>query len=106
MFSMRVSRYPRRRMVEERAAEDIDKIIPPVVPFLHRSNSTHYFEASLWHISLVSVFLCPFSTHLSRAHLPTASRTKRGWLEGKRICEKDERGGREDEWKPPQPTQP
>lgn len=49
------------------------------------------FDTSLSRLS-VPLVLCPFSTHLSGAHLPTASRTRRGWLEGKRICEKDERG--------------
>lgn len=83
-----------------RAVEDIDKIIPPALPFSAPSRPRAVFRDILAErpfgtsLSCLSVplVLCPFSTHLSGAHLPTASRAKRGWLEGKRICEKDERG--------------
>lgn len=83
-----------------RAVEDIDKIIPPALPFSAPDRALFRgilagrpFGTSLSRLS-VPLVLCPFSTHLSGAHLPIASTARRGWLEGKRICEKDERGAR------------
>lgn len=80
-LSTRVSRYPRRRVVEERAVEDIDEIIPTsrppsrIVPAAHAISGRprRPFGTSLSRLS-VSFVLRLFSTRFSRAHLPRKER--------------------------------
>jgi len=78
--------------------EDIDKIIPPASPAAPRGPGRAYYsgasQASLWHVSPAS--LCPSHTlplfHPLERTSPTVKRAKRGWLEGKRICDGGQKG--------------
>lgn len=95
-LSTRVSRYPRRRVVEERAVEDIDKIIPTsrspsrTVPAAHAISGRprRPFGTSLCRVSLSLSFFISFPP--TQAGLTYREKSEKGVVRG--YAEKDERG--------------
>jgi len=96
-LSTRVSRYPRRRVVEERWRTSTKSFLPRLLPYRAAPGRAFYSgasQASLWHVSPASLYpsrTLPLFHPLERTS-PTAKRAKRGWLEGKRICDGGQKG--------------